>query len=238
MNALVLLLAVVIPFPLCWFRMKKFNIPLWKMLLIYLIVSIVGAVGASVGSAIAGESILSKRLYGLMLFDTVILFVLSALLKIHIDDMGDFVAVPIMAVCFASKIDCIVKGCCYGLVLFYSSSQQPVRFPSAIVEMAIWGILTVMFLVLERSGTAKGILWPLGMIWFGIIRFAVDFLRGSDLEKRNFLMGLTGGQFWSLIVLLVGFVYLYAVLKKKSVRKLTVKDYLYATIGILPAAIE
>lgn len=233
MNALVLILAVVIPFPLCLFRMKKYGISLKKMLLIYVVVSVVGAIGACIGAVISNESMLSKRLYGLMLFDTALLFVLSPLLKVRLDDLGDFVMVPIMAVCFSSKIDCLVKGCCYGVTLWSSSQRGEVRFPSAIFEMLIWGIMTLLLLAIERSQMAKGALWPIGMIWFGIARFAVDFLRGSAWEKRIFVLGLTGGQFWSLVVLLIGAIYLYILLMHRFERKPRIKEWLYAVIGIV-----
>lgn len=213
--------------------MKKYGISLRKMLLIYVVVSAVGALGACIGAVLSNESMLSKRLYGLMLFDTVLLFALSPLLKVRLSDLGDFVMVPIMAVCFASKIDCLVKGCCYGVALWGSTPQTVIRFPSAIVEMVLWGIMTLLLLAIERSQMAKGALWPIGMIWFGLARFAVDFLRGSAWEKRVFALGLTGGQFWSLVVLLGGAVYLYIVLLHRFQRKPRVKEWLYAVVGIV-----
>ena len=233
MKALTLLLAVIIPFPLCLFRMKKYGISLKKMLLIYIVVSTVGAIGACVGAIISNESALSQRLYGLMLFDTALLFALSPLLKVRLADMGDFVIVPIMAVCFSSKISCLVQGCCYGVTLRGIPWFSEIRFPSVIFEMVIWGMMTLLLLAIERSQLAKGALWPIGMIWFGIARFAVDFLRGSAWEKRVFVLGLTGGQFWSLVVLLGGAIYLYIVLMHRFQRKPRVQEWLYAGIGIV-----
>lgn len=231
MNALVLILAVVIPFPLCLFRMKKYNIPLWKMLLIYVIISTVGAIGACIGSVIAGGTISGKRLYGLMIFDTAALLLVSPLLRINMDDLCDFVAVPIMAVCFSSKIDCLVKGCCYGITLYQLEGQLPVKFPSAIVEMSVWGIMTVLLLLIEKKGSAKGFLWPIGLIWFGVFRFLVDFLRGAALEKEILLLGLTGGQFWSLITLVLGIVWMFIALSKKSSQKPCIGRIVKAVIG-------
>lgn len=231
MNILVLLLAVVIPFPLCLFRMKKFGISLKKMLLIYVVVSTVGAIGACVGSAVDGGTIMGKRLYGLMLFDTVLLFALSPLVKVEQKALCDFVAVPIMAVCFASKIDCIVKDCCHGIVLYRLENNMPVRFPSAIMEMTIWGIMTILLVLIERSGKARGLLWPIGMVWFGLARFLADYMRGAWYEREILLLGLTGGRFWSLVTLLLGLVILFVFMTQINGRKPGVKEMGKALLG-------
>lgn len=232
MKAVTLLLAVIIPFPLCLFRMKKYKISLPKMLLIYFVVSTVGAFGAAFGSLISNESILSQRLYGLMLCDTILVFALSPLIKMRMSDFGDFIAVPIMAVCFSAKINCVIFGCCYGFNLYQVENHQWVKFPSAILEMLIWAVMTILLLRIERAGTAKGILWPIGMIWFGTARFLVDYLRGSVWERRIFLLGMTGGRFWSLVVLMMGIIYLYVAMMHITGEKPKGKIFLKAITGV------
>jgi len=231
MNALVLILAVCIPFPLCLFRMKKYRISLKQMLLIYLVFSVVGAIGACIGSAVDGGTIAGKRLYGLVIFDTMALLIMSRVLKMEVGHLGDYIALPIMATCFASKIDCIVKGCCYGFTLYQLEMQQPVRFPSAILEMIVWAIMTVLLIVLERSKKSTNTLWPIGLIWFGSARFLADFLRGSKIEKEILLLGLTGGQFWSLVTLIIGLVFLYLTVSKLNSRKPTAGEFFKAMMG-------
>ena len=213
MNIVVLALAIIIPFPLCLFRRKAYNISFRQMLLIYLVFSCAGAVGACVGAFVSGEVIRSQRLYGLMLFDEITLLIMHRLLKMESGVLGDFVSVPLMAVCFSAKIDCIHRGCCYGIVLCELEAEQVVRFPSAIFEMAIWGIYVLLLLAVEKKGKAVGTMWPLTMIWFGFTRYMVDFLRGSLSLQVPFVFGMTAGRFWSLIVLVIGFIHLYFSLK-------------------------
>lgn len=231
MNPYVLILATVIPFPLCLFRMKKYKISLWRMLLIYVVFSTVGAVGAMVGSAISGGPILGQRLYGLMLFDTVMLFIMSWVLRIKVGALGDFIAVPIMAVCFSSKIHCLAINCCYGLVLSQPDAQRVIRFPSAAVEMSIWGLLVIALLLVEKKQRARNTMWPLGLIWFGVVRFAVDFFRGSPSEKGEFVLGLTAGAFWSIVVLVIGLFFMFFSLKYKLNRNPKWAEYLLALVG-------
>ena len=217
MNALVLILAIVIPYPLCLFRMKKYHISFWKMMLINLLVTLCGIVGAALGAAVSGGTIWGKRLYGLMIADTLSIFVLSRPLKLSIADMGDFIAPPIMAVCFASKLDCIYRGCCYGIIIKKFETAPALRFPSAIVEMSIWAVLTIVLVLLERSKKTKGLLWPIGMIGFGIFRFITDYFRGAPNERAIFFLGLSGGALWSLITVILGVIYLaWAIRKSKK----------------------
>lgn len=225
------LFAIVIPFPLCAFRRKKYDISFGRMLLIYFVFSSTGVIGAGLGSLAIGGNILGMRLYGLMILDTVTLFVMSRLLKIGSNALGDFVAVPIMAVCASSKIACIVNHCCNGMVLCYSKEQLPVRFPSAIVEMVIWGIFVGLLLLLEKRGRSVGMLWPVGMIWFGAMRYAVDFLRNTSSQLAIYPDFMTGSQFWSLVAAVIGMVHLFFVLKRKIGRNPKIGEVIRCVFG-------
>ncbi|MBE7066850.1 MAG: prolipoprotein diacylglyceryl transferase [Ruminococcaceae bacterium] len=231
MNALVLILAVVISFPFCAFRRKKYNITLPCMFLVYIAFSINGAIGASIGSYLASGYIAGKRLYGLILFDAILIIIMSKLLKIETGRLGDFVAIPLIVTCFSSKIDCLIKGCCYGITIGYSASNDYILFPSALLEMFIWLLLALFLLVLEKKSYVKDLLWPIAMIWFGILRFVVDFFRGSPSENKVYLFGMTGGCFWSLIVFVFGCIFLYFSIRYKIKRNPKIIELLKSIIG-------
>ena len=230
---LVLLLAFAVSFPLYLCRGKQYSYSFQKLLIAYAVFFIVGAFGAITGSLISGEGVFSRRLYGMVLVDFLLVFLLSPLLKIKRTDLGDFIAAPTMAVCFASKIDCCMRGCCYGCVIYQVDGERLIRFPSAIFEMLLWAIITIILLKIEHKKKAKGILWPISIVWFGIGRFLVDFLRGVDGEKRVFLIGLTAGQFWSLLVFAIGLIYLYIEVLRKLKRRPRIREFLSASIGTI-----
>ncbi|MBR6807202.1 MAG: prolipoprotein diacylglyceryl transferase [Clostridia bacterium] len=234
MLFLVLLLAVVIPFPLCLFRMKKYDFTFTKMLFIYVVFSFMGACGAFVGSILSGGPWNGIRLYGLMLFDSICVVLVSRLLKVKILKLGDFVAPPLLAVCFSAKIMCFLTDCCRGIILSTTDNGEVIRFPSAIVEMAIWLGLTVCILLLEKSKHAKNLLWPIALTWFGILRFLADFFRGSSLERSHYLIGLTAGMFWSMIVAVIGLVYMYYAVKTNKKRRPKVIELIKALFGYCP----
>lgn len=230
-TVILLLLAMAIPFPLCYFRMKKYGISLPKMLVIYLIVSTVGFVGARFGPSAVGIKDVGVKLYGLVLLDFIAIFPVSKILKIDKMEFGDFIAPPIMAVCASSKINCLINDCCRGMVICYNGSV-PVYFPSVIVEMMIWFILVALLILVERKKQITGSLWPILMIWFGVVRFLVDFLRGSEWEKKPYFLTLSGGQFWSLVTLVIGVFFLVYAFHKHWKRYPTITEFLKTVFGV------
>ena len=225
-----LLLTMAIPFPMCYFRMNKYDVSLPKMLLIYVVFSSVGFIGALYGPPLVGITRSGIRLYGLVLFDFIALFVMSKVLRMDVRKLGDFITPSIMAVCSSSKINCLIRDCCKGIVLF-NNSDIPVRFPSVIVEMAIWAIFVAALLIIDRKKRSDGYMWPILMIWFGIVRFLADFLRGSELERRPYLIGLTGGQFWSLVSALAGMAFLIWTFRKNWNRFPTIAEALRIAVS-------
>lgn len=228
---ILLLFAIIIPFPLCLFRMKKYEIPFWKMLIIYAAFSTVGFIGARFGPGWVGIELSGIRLYGLVLLDVAALYSMSKALKINIYKLGDFVAPPIMAVCASAKINCLLEGCCKGFIMGYAENK-PVFFPSAIFEMIIWFVLVALLLVVEKRKRVEGLLWPILMIWFGVVRYLVDFLRGSALEQTPYFLWIPPGRFWSIVTLMVGLIFLYRSMWKISGNRPEKKAFLKAVFGL------
>lgn len=231
MNLLVLSLAIIIPIPFCWFRRKKYNISLLQMLVIYISFSTIGAIGACIGSYMAGGSIASVRLYGLIIFDSIALLIMSHIMKIDIGTMGDFIAVPIMVSCFSAKISCMIGGCCYGFVIRETSAGELIRFPSALFEMLLWAMVSVALLIIEKKGRAKNILWAIMVIWFGVFRFLASFLRGNKKEFIPIFAGISGGKLWSIVAIVIGLIYLYFLTKRNLGRRVKMSEYFKAIVG-------
>lgn len=232
MNVLVLVLAVIIPIPFCLFRRKRYGIGWRQLLLVYAGISLAGAIGACVGSFLAGGSIKGIRLYGLTLFDAMFLPLVAKLIHCKVGRLGDFISVPVAMSCAASKINCIIDNCCKGLVLYHDQSPQAVRFPSQVFELSLWVLLAACLLVLETRKKSENLLWPIFMVWFGLLRYAVDFLRGSALEKLPFFFTMPGGRFWSLIVFFLGLLWMFFALKDKMDRKPKLKELFRSLFGM------
>lgn len=231
MSLFLLSLTVIIPIPFCLFRMKKYDISLLKTIIIYVSFSAIGAFGACIGAYMSGEPITSVRLYGLIIFDSILLLLLSRIMKIDIGKMGDFVSVPIMVVCFSSKINCFIHGCCSGFAIYETQMGEIVRFPSVLFEMALWALLTVFLLIVEKNQKSTNTLWAIMVIWFGILRFIASCFRGHEKDFIEVLPGISGAKIWSLVVFCIGLIYMYYFLKRNLNRKPKALEFAYAMLG-------
>lgn len=229
MTLFLLSLTVIIPIPFCLFRRKKYDISLIQMIIIYAVVSTVGAFGACIGAFMSGEPLTSVRLYGLVIFDSALLLLLSCIMKIDIGKMGDFISVPIMVVCFSSKINCYIRGCCTGFVIGETQAGEIIEFPSVLFEMALWALLTVFLIVLEKVGNSKNLLWPIMVIWFGVLRFVASCFRKSEIIEA--IPSISGGKIWSIVTLIVGLIYLYYLLHRNLDRRPKLSEFLKAIMG-------
>ena len=199
------------------------------MIIIYAVVSTVGAFGACIGAFMSGEPLTSVRLYGLVIFDSALLLLLSFVMKIDIGKIGDFVALPIMVVCFSSKINCYINGCCTGFVIGETQAGEIIKFPSALFEMALWALLTVILIVLEKVGNSKNLLWPIMVIWFGVFRFVASCFRESEIIEA--IPSISGGKIWSIVTLIVGLIYLYYLLHRNLDRRPKLSEFFKAITG-------
>lgn len=221
-------------FLMMFFRRKRYDVSIKKLIILHIVITILTTFGALFGSFLGGMSFLGLRLYGILIVDTVAIFALSRIFNIDIGDLGDYLAASIIAVCCIVKVPCILDGCCYGIELFTNQAGNAVRFPSQIVEFSIWAILTAWLCFVESKGNHKNLLWSIATIWFGIIRFAVDFMRGNPREMKFVIMGMSGGKFWSLVVAAMGIVFLLYSFRKYWGRNPSSQEILRIPFGIGP----
>lgn len=217
----------------CFWRNKRYNLSNWKVVFCFLFFSLTGALGSNIGSFAIGASFLGRRLYGLMIVDSIVLIALHFIFKQSIYIIGDFISVPVMAACWGGKLACLFQGCCYGYVMYIDEQGKVIRFPSQLFELLLWGGLVIWIIILEQKKYMSGVLWPFAMIWFGVTRYIADFFRGVPSEKLPLVWRIPGGQFWSIVLILMGLIYLFLFLRKLLNHLPTFKEYFKACFGLL-----
>ena len=78
-------------------------------------------------------------------------------------------------------------------------------------------ILFLIFLILAKKKVKEGTYIILFLIWYGIIRFGLDFLRAYNLDVSDArYLGLTPAQYVSVLMLAAG-IYLYLKIARKKI---------------------
>lgn len=224
--------------PTMMLRRKQYEMSCLWMFLFLGVYIVLGCLGAVFGSVIAYGYFGGIRLYGLMMLEIGSVFLTARWKKITPEMAGDYMATPLICACLGAKVLCLINDCCYGFILYVTESGAEVCFPSAIMEMTMWAAVAAALLVFEKKKTVTGLLFPIMVIWFGVLRYIADFFRGVYSERQPFLLWIPAGRFWSLVVVAMGLVYLYLSLKKKLQRKPGLKEMLRACIGKSPVTAQ
>ena len=122
-----------------------------------------------------------------------LLIPISKLLKIPYGEITDF-SVPQGCVILASmKVSCLLTGCCGGICL---NPATQVYFPSQIVEMVVSLLIGAFVIYLDSQKLLKGKLYGVYLLLYGLLRFALNFMRDG---LTPFVWFIPAGHFWSLV---------------------------------------
>lgn len=124
---------------------------------------------------------------------------------------ADLYAVGIPLFHVFGRLGCFFAGCCYGVESRFGfvthASVAPagdgvMRFPVQLLEAALLLCLFLLLLSLYRKSSLRGRLLGCYLLCYGVIRFAMEFLRGDTY--RGFLLGLSTSQWISLLLIAAG----------------------------------
>lgn len=113
-------------------------------------------------------------------------------------------AVCVMNACI--KIRCYFEECCAGRVLWSAASGEQIRFPSQISECVASLAIVIVLLCMMRNRKNDGKMYPKFMVFYGCTRFILNLFR----ETSPFVWVLPAGNFWALISIAIGLIWLAA----------------------------
>ncbi len=133
----------------------------------------------------------------------------------------DHVALSVPIALFFGRIGNFLNGELYGRMTdiswgMYFASSEVLRHPSALYEALGEGLLLFMSLLfLHRFARFPGALGAAFLIFYGMIRFVLEYFREPDKEVFFVAETWTLGQWYSLPMILTG-VLLFMWLRKKN----------------------
>lgn len=149
--------------------------------------------------------------FGAVFFEPVFLLLLALILREKWKTLLDLSAPSICGMLMVMKLHCIRFNCCKGRVLFENAAGEAVRFPSQVVELVAALVLAVVLIRMMREEKNRGKIYPLFMVSYGVSRFILNLCR----ETTPFVWILPAGNFWSLVAIVIGLLWLL-ILKKRT----------------------
>ena len=111
------------------------------------------------------------------------------------------------------KIQCLMAGCCQGVVLYTTEGGTDVRFPSPIAEMINALILCIILLCFAKKLSNRGFIYPMYLIMYGGTRFILNIGREEFFLTDKFL---PMGSIWSIVAVILGIIWILALKKSRN----------------------
>ena len=216
MNSLIIALiaGTVVMFGTMLLCRHQFTIPLWKLAVLAVLVALTGLFSTKIMSFVESGSWKGTSFFGAVFLLPLWLIPIARLLRIPACHAIDITAPCVYTMLAVMKVKCLIVGCCRGRILWVNEEKEVIRFPSQWAELIAGLLLAGVMIYLICKGTKKGKVYPVSMIVYGIVRFILNWFR----ETTPFIWLLPAGNFWSLIAIAAGLIWLWY-LKKHPQRK-------------------
>lgn len=158
-------------------------------------------------SGMQAQSKGAMSLYGAVFFMPVLYRIYALLLKCRPATVFDTFTVGMIFTLICARVNCFISGCCLGKIV----PGTQARWPTRELEILYYLILMEVMIFRIRKRKAKGELYPVYMISYGVFRFMLEFFRES---------GKTGifhnAHYWSALSVLIGVIALLRVIHKNK----------------------
>lgn len=202
-------------------RRKKIGIGIRSAVLLGIYTALSGLAGAkllyileNLGTVIKnGLTLGGVSFYGTVFFMPAALCGAAAVMKKERSAVIDFTTPPILLMLAFMRIGCFLNGCCGGISadifgLHISS------IPTQLIELAFDIAIMILLLLHDNKKQQPGVLYPLFMISYGLVRFFIEFIR----IRNEVFFGISNGQIFSLISICVG-IAAYLIIKRINAKK-------------------
>lgn len=193
-------LAMFVPITIqgIWYQIKWY-----KRLLVAVLLTIAGTLGTFILFYIENGTFGGTSFFGAVFFVPIMFIFVAWFAKIRYDVLMDLCAPAECAMLVIMKVQCQLTGCCGGIRMITNGREY--IFPSQIAELINALILCVLLLLLSRKVKNKGGVYPRYMVAYGVTRFVLNLFRDGGAAG---VLGLPLGNFWSLVSIAIGIVWL------------------------------
>ena len=211
-HALILLLSCGTLFNVYWLHRCRERLHLrWlSVLLLSVLHTVLGVLSVKVFALFETGDFSNMSLFGGVFFMPLFYWGVAKLAKQKTADVFDVFTICLVFTLMCARLNCMISGCCLGAHIPIEGLTH-LRFPTRELELLFYVILLSRLWRKVLSGSARGMIYPIYMITYGIFRFVTETLRVSN--RTDSILHIS--HLWALLSLGVG-MSIYGELQKKE----------------------
>lgn len=211
-HALILLLGCGTLFNVYWLHRCRERLHLrWpSVLLLSVLHTVLGVLSVKVFALFETGNFSNMSLFGGVFFMPLFYWGVAKLAKQKVADVFDVFTICLVFTLMCARLNCIISGCCLGAHIPIEGLTH-LRFPTRELELLFYVLLLSRLWRKVLSGSARGMIYPIYMISYGIFRFVTETLRFSD--RTDSILHVS--HLWALLSLGIG-ISIYGELQKKE----------------------
>lgn len=211
-HALILLLGCGTLFNVYWLHRCRERLHLrWlSVLLLSVLHTVLGVLSVKVFALFETGNFSNMSLFGGVFFMPLFYWGVAKLAKQKAADVFDVFTICLVFTLMCARLNCIISGCCLGAHIPIEGLTH-LRFPTRELELLFYVLLLSRLWRKVLSGSARGMIYPIYMISYGIFRFVTETLRFSD--RTDSILHVS--HLWALLSLGIG-ISIYGELQKKE----------------------
>lgn len=211
-HALILLLGCGTLFNVYWLHRCRERLHLrWpSVLLLSVLHTVLGVLSVKVFALFESGDFSNMSLFGGVFFMPLFYWGVAKLAKQKTADVFDVFTICLVFTLMCARLNCIISGCCLGAYIPIEGLTH-LRFPTRELELLFYVILLSRLWRKVVTGSARGMIYPIYMIAYGIFRFVTETLRFSD--RTDSILHVS--HLWALLSLGIG-ISIYGELQKKE----------------------
>lgn len=211
-HALILLLGCGTLFNVYWLHRCRERLHLrWlSVLLLSVLHTVLGVLSVKVFALFETGNFSNMSLFGGVFFMPLFYWGVAKLAKQKAADVFDVFTICLVFTLMCARLNCMISGCCLGAHIPIEGLTH-LRFPTRELELLFYVLLLSRLWRKVVTGSARGMIYPIYMISYGIFRFVTETLRVSD--RTDSILHVS--HLWALLSLGIG-ISIYGELQKKE----------------------
>ena len=211
-HALILLLGCGTLFNVYWLHRCRERLHLrWlSVLLLSVLHTVLGVLSVKVFALFETGNFSNMSLFGGVFFMPLFYWGVAKLAKQKAADVFDVFTICLVFTLMCARLNCMISGCCLGAHIPIQGLEH-LRFPTRELELLFYVLLLSRLWRKVVTGSARGMIYPIYMISYGIFRFVTETLRFSD--RTDSILHVS--HLWALLSLGIG-ISIYGELQKKE----------------------